>query len=81
MARAKSTNSPRLVEVAELPKAVRRGVYTDLVQEFANSKMTSAKIDGVKPSAITSAKKAVAALGLKNIKVVGIRGEVYLTKE
>ncbi len=80
MPRGKSAK-PRLVEVSELPKIVRRGVYVDLVDEFAKSTMRFAKVEGVKATAAVSARKAVASMGLKNVSVVTTNGEVYLTKK
>lgn len=80
MPRGKSAK-PRLVEVPELPKTVRRSVYVDLVGEFAKSNMKIAKIEDVKPTAAVSIKKAVASLGLKNVSVATANGEVYLTKK
>jgi hypothetical protein len=72
---------PRLVEVSELPKTVRRGVYVTLVEDFAKSGMKIAKVEGVKVSAALSIRKAVANLGLKNITVSTTNGEVYLSKK
>jgi hypothetical protein len=72
---------PRLVAVDEVPKSVRRGVYVELVDEFAKGDMKNAKIEGVKLSAALSVKKAIATLELKNVAVVTVNGEVYLTKK
>jgi uncharacterized iron-regulated protein len=74
-------STPKLVQVTTLPKNVRKSAYVALVEEFAKSTMDSAKLEGVKASASISAKKAVQTLGLKNIRVLTIAGEVYLTKE
>jgi hypothetical protein len=72
---------PRLVPVPEIPKSTRRSIYVDLVDEFAKSDQQNAKIEGVKISAALSVKKAIATLGLKNVSVVTVNGEVYLTKK
>ena len=80
MARSRSTNKPHLVEVPEVPRASRRSVYTDLVEEFAKSKMGTAKVEGVKPAAAVSVRKAIAKTGVKNVKVVTAQGGVYLVK-
>ena len=74
-------SKPRLVAVPEIPKSTRRSIYVDLVDEFANSDLQNAKIEGVKLSAALSVKKAIATLGLKNVSVVTVNGEVYLTKK
>ena len=71
----------RLVAVDEVPKTVRKGVYVELVDEFAKSDMKNAKVEGVKTTAAVSVKKAVASLGLKNVSVLTANGEVYLTKK
>lgn len=80
MADGKSTK-PRLVAVDEVPKTVRRGVYVELVDEFAKSNMKNARVEGVKTAAAVSVKKAVASLGLKNVSVLTVNGEVYLAKK
>jgi hypothetical protein len=80
MPRGKSAK-PRLVEVSELPKTVRRGVYVNLVDEFAKSSMKLAKVEGAKATAAVSVRKAVATVGLKDISVVTANGEVYLSKK
>ena len=72
---------PRLVAVSGIPKSARRSVYVDLVDEFAKSDLQNAKIEGAKLSAAISVKKAIASLELKNITVVTVNGEVYLTKK
>jgi len=72
---------PRLVAVPEIPKSTRRSIYVDLVDEFAKSDLQNAKIEGAKISAALSVKKAIATLGLKNVTVVTVNGEVYLTKK
>lgn len=72
---------PRLVAVDEIPKSTRRSVYVDLVDEFAKGDLQNAKIEGVKMSAALSVKKAIATLELKNVSVVTVNGEVYLTKK
>jgi hypothetical protein len=72
---------PRLVAVPEIPKRTRRGIYVDLVDEFAKGDLQNAKIEGVKLSAAISVKKAIASLELKNVAVVTVNGEVYLTKK
>jgi len=72
---------PRLVAVDEIPKSTRRSVYVDLVDEFAKSGLSNAKIEGGKVSAALSVKKAIATLGLKNVAVVTVNGEVYLKKK
>jgi hypothetical protein len=69
------------VAVAEIPKSRRRSIYVDLVDEFAKSDLQNAKIEGVKISAALSVKKAIATLELKNVTVVTVNGEVYLTKK
>lgn len=75
------TSKPRLVAVPEIPKSNRRSVYVDLVDEFAKGDLQNAKIDGAKVSAAISVKKAIVTLGLKNVSVVTVNGEVYLTKK
>jgi hypothetical protein len=80
MPRAKRTR-PILVAVHEIPKAQRRGVYVELVEEFAASEVKIAKIEGAKASTSVSVKKAIASLGLNNIEVSTANGEVYLTKK
>jgi|GEM_PF-2173522 len=72
--------SLRLVAVAEVPKTFRRGVYIDLVDEFAKSDMTTARVEGAKLTSAVSVRKAVAALGLTNVSVRTSAGDVYLTK-
>ena len=72
---------PRLVAVPEIPKSTRRSIYVDLVDEFAKGDLQNAKIEGVKMSAAISVKKAIAGLELKNVTVVTVNGEVYLTKK
>ena len=72
---------PRLVAVPEIPKSTRRSIYVDLVDEFAKSDLQNAKIEGAKVSAALSVKKAIASLELKNVSVVTVNGEVYLTKK
>ena len=74
-------SKPCLVAVAEIPKSRRRSIYVDLVDEFAKSDLQNAKIEGVKISAALSVKKAIATLELKNVTVVTVNGEVYLTKK
>ena len=74
-------SKPRLVAVPEIPKSTRRSIYVDLVDEFAKSDQQNAKIESVKLSAALSVKKAIATLGLKNVSVVTVNGEVYLTKK
>jgi len=74
-------SKPHLVAVPEIPTSTRRSVYVDLVDEFAKSDLQNAKIEGVKLSAALSVKKAIATLGLKNVTVVTVNGEVYLTKK
>jgi hypothetical protein len=71
----------RLVAVPEVPKSTRRSAYVDLVEEFAASKLKTAKIDGATANGALSAKKAVERLGLKGVSVVTVNGEVYLVKE
>jgi len=80
MAKSKRTQ-PVLVAVHEVPSVVRRGIYVQLVEEFANSDVKIAKIEGAKASAYVSVKKAIANLGLKNIEVATANGEVYLKKK
>jgi hypothetical protein len=70
----------RLVAVPEIPKSTRRSVYVELVDEFAKGELKNAKIEGAKTSAAISVKKAIARLELKNVTVVTVNGEVYLTK-
>lgn len=72
---------PRLVAVPEVPKSTRRSIYVDLVDEFAKSDLKNARIDGAKASAAISAKKAIATLGLTNVAVATVNGQVYLTKK
>jgi hypothetical protein len=72
---------PRLVAVDEIPNVVRRGVYVELVEEFAASGLKTAKIEDAKSSAIVSVKKAIVRLGLKDVEAVTANGEVYLTKK
>lgn len=72
---------PRLVAVPEVPKSTRRSIYLDLVDEFAKSDLKNARIDGAKASAAISAKKAIATLGLTNVAVATVNGQVYLTKK
>jgi hypothetical protein len=74
-------SKPRLVAVPEIPKSTRRSIYVDLVDEFAKGDLQNAKIEGAKVSAALSVKKAIATLGLKNVTVVTVNGEVYLTKK
>ena len=74
-------SKPRLVAVPEIPKSTRRSIYVDLVDEFVRSDLQNAKIEGVKMSAALSVKKAIATLGLKNVTVLTVNGEVYLTKK
>jgi hypothetical protein len=74
-------SKPRLVPVSEIPKSTRRSIYVDLVDEFAKSELENAKIEGAKVSAALSVKKAIATLGLNNVAVVTVNGEVYLTKK
>jgi len=74
-------SKPRLVAISEIPKSARRSIYVDLVDEFAKSDLQNAKIEGVKMSAALSVRKAIATLGLKNVTVVTVNGEVYLTKK
>jgi hypothetical protein len=80
MPRGRKTR-PILVAVHEIPKVTRRGVYVELVEEFANSDVKIAKIEGAKTSAYVSVKKAVTNLGLKNVTVSTANGEVYLSKK
>ena len=72
---------PRLVAVSEIPKSTRKRIYVELVDEFAKGDLQNAKIEGVKMSAAISVKKAIASLELKNVTVVTVNGEVYLTKK
>jgi hypothetical protein len=72
---------PRLVAVDEIPKSTRRSIYVDLVDEFAKGDLQNAKIESAKVSAAISVRKAIASLGLKNVAVVTVNGEVYLTKK
>lgn len=74
-------SKPHLVAVDEIPKSTRRSLYVDLVEEFAKSDLQNAKIEGAKVSAALSVKKAIATLELKNVAVVTVNGEVYLTKK
>ena len=74
-------SKPRLVAVSEVPRATRRSVYLDLVDEFSKSDLQHAKIEGAKATAAVSVKKAVANLGLKNVAVITVKGEVYLSKK
>ena len=74
-------SKPYLVAVSEVPKSTRRSVYVDLVDEFAKSDLRNAKIEGAKAAAAISVKKAIASLGLKNVTVTTVNGEVYLTKK
>jgi hypothetical protein len=80
MPRRKRTK-PILVAVHEIPKVTRKGVYVELVEEFANSDVKIAKIEGAKVSAYVSVKKAIASLGLKNVEATTANGEVYLTRK
>jgi len=73
-------SKPRLVAVSEIPKSTRRSIYVDLVNEFAKADFQNAKIEGVKLSAAISVRKAIASLELKNVAVVTVNGELYLTK-
>lgn len=73
-------SKPRLVAVSEIPKSTRRSIYVDLVDEFAKGDLQNARIEGVKLGAAISVRKAIATLGLKNVAVVTVNGEVYLTK-
>jgi hypothetical protein len=73
-------SKPRFVAVSEIPKSTRRSIYVDLVDEFVRSDLQNAKIEGVKMSAAISVRKAIASLELKNVAVVTVNGEVYLTK-
>ena len=74
-------SKPRLVAVDEIPKSTSRSIYVDLVDELAQGDLHDAKIEGVKIGAAISVKKAIASLGLKNVTVVTVNGEVYLTKK
>ena len=80
MANVKRTK-PRLVQVDEVPTTVRRSAYVELVDEFASSGMKTAKVEGAKPSAVVSVRKAVATLGLATVSVLTANGEIYLTKK
>jgi hypothetical protein len=80
MPNAKPTK-PRLVEVDDVPTTVRRSAYVELVDEFAKSGMRTAKVEGAKPSAVVSVRKAVATLGLTDVSVLTANGEIYLTKK
>ena len=80
MPKSKETKA-RLVALDEIPKSTRRSIYVDLVDEFAKSDLQNAKIVGVKIGAAISVKKAIASLELKNVTVVTVNGEVYLTKK
>jgi hypothetical protein len=72
---------PRLVAVDQVPRAVRRSVYVELVDEFSTGAMRNARLEGVKTTASVSIKRAIARLGLHGISVVTANGEVYLTRE
>ena len=72
---------PILVAVHEIPKVVRRGIYVELVEEFANSDVQIARIEGARSSAYASVKKAITNLGLKNIEASTANGAVYLAKK
>lgn len=74
-------SKPRLVAVPEIPKSMRKSIYVELVDEFAKGDVQNAKIEGVKIGAAISVKKAIASLELKNVSVVTVGGEVYLTKK
>ncbi|MGV8084407.1 MAG: hypothetical protein AB2L09_12365 [Coriobacteriia bacterium] len=79
---ARETHSkPRLVAVSEVPRSTRRSIYVELVDEFAKGNAKNAKIEGIKPSAAISVKKAVDGLKLNGISVSTVNGEVYLTKK
>lgn len=72
---------PHLVAVDDVSRTVRRGVYVELVDEFAKSNMKNARVEGVKTTAAVSVKTAVASLGLKKVTVLTVNGEVYLAKK
>jgi hypothetical protein len=71
----------RLVPVSEVPRPTRASPYLDLVDEFSKSSLQHAKLEGAKAGAAISVKKAVAKLGLENVAVMTVKGEVYLSKE
>lgn len=74
-------SKPRLIAVDEIPKSTRRSIYVELVNEFAKGDLRHARLEGAKVSAVVSIKKAITSLGLKNISVVSVNGEVYLTRD
>jgi hypothetical protein len=74
-------STPTLTEVNEIPKNTRRSTYAVLVESFVASDMKMAKVEGVKPSAIVSVKKAIANLNVTNIEAVTANGEIYLSKK
>jgi hypothetical protein len=79
---AKET-TPRLVPLDDKPTRTRRSLYSDLVQEFAAAKnMKYAKVEGAKPAAIVSIKKALAKNGLKDsVSAYTTNGVVILEKK
>lgn len=79
---ARETQSkPRLVPVSEIPRSTRRSIYIELVDEFAKSDAKNAKIEGIKPSAAVSVKKAVESLKVSGVSVLTVNGEIYLSKK
>jgi hypothetical protein len=74
-------STPTLAEVHEIPRNTRRSTYAVLVETFIASEMKMAKVEGVKPSAIVSVRKAILNLDLKNVEATTANGGIYLSKK
>lgn len=77
---SRSRKALRLVPVSDVPKTIRGGIYVDLVKEFAQSSMKTARVEGAKSASAVSIRRAVAVLGLDSISVETAAGDVYLKK-
>jgi hypothetical protein len=61
-------NKPHLVRLDEKPTSIRRSVYSDLVQAFANDPtMKYARVQDAKPTAVVAIKKAIARYRLSDV--------------
>jgi hypothetical protein len=75
-----------LVEVDEIPEAKRggrRGIYTELVKKFLNSRMKYALVKSNKKSItiVNGVKEAIEKLKVEGkVRVVQRQGKVYLEK-
>lgn len=76
-------SKPHLVPLDEKPVSIRRSVYSDLVQEFANDPtMKYARVEDAKPAAVVSIKKAIAKYNLSEVIVAYTsNGTVILEKK